>query len=73
MKIKPTSAYEHIGMYYILNMVNLLHVRVSTTLLAIHGCVFCKGCITKTSKSSALKFSTNYFICIIYFNIHFKT
>jgi len=73
MKIKPTSAYERIGLYYILNVVNFQHVCVSTTLVAILGDVLCKGCITKTLKSSALKFSTNYSICIIYFNIHFET
>jgi predicted GTPase len=31
MKIKPTNAYEHIRIYYIVNVINLLHVQVSAT------------------------------------------
>jgi hypothetical protein len=43
MAIKPTNLYQHLRVSYILNMVSLLHVDVSPTLLAILREVFTKG------------------------------
>lgn len=51
MKTKPTFAYEQIRIYYIINVVNLLHVPVHV--LAVFRDVLYKGYTIKPSKTSA--------------------
>jgi len=35
MEMKPTNAYKHVKVFYVINIVSLLHVYVSATLVAI--------------------------------------
>jgi len=46
--MSPTNVYTHLKVYYIVNIVSLLHVHVLTTLFSILGKVSYKGHITKT-------------------------
>jgi hypothetical protein len=46
MKIKPTNADVHVGIYYTIKVVKLLHVHVSTTLVCILREVLYKVYIT---------------------------
>jgi hypothetical protein len=46
MDMKPTNAYKHLRVYYILHVVSLLHVHVSATLVAFPKEVSYKGHIT---------------------------
>jgi hypothetical protein len=35
MEMKPTKAYKHLRVSYVINILSLLHVHVSATLVAI--------------------------------------
>jgi hypothetical protein len=52
MDMKPTNAYKHLRVYYITNIVSLLHVHVSATLVAILREVSYKGHITITLRTN---------------------
>jgi len=45
--MKPTNVYEQLRVSYVLNMVNLLQVDVSATLVAILSEVSTKGVLRK--------------------------
>jgi hypothetical protein len=50
MKIKPTNADVHVRIYYTINLVKLIQVHVSTTLVSILREVLYKWYITRASK-----------------------
>jgi hypothetical protein len=52
MKVKPTNAYKHLIISYIINMVNLPHALVLTAVVAILREVSYKG-YTKIARTSA--------------------
>jgi hypothetical protein len=47
MVMKPTNVYQHLRVSYVLNMVNLLQVDVSATLVAVLREVSTKGVLQK--------------------------
>jgi hypothetical protein len=53
MEMKPINAYKHLKVSYIINILNLLHVRVSATLMVILRDKSDRGYITKTLRTSA--------------------
>jgi hypothetical protein len=54
MEIKPKNAYRYLGVsHHTTNIVNLLHLHVSATLVAIVRDVPYEGYITETSGSNA--------------------
>jgi len=70
MRITPTSTYESLCIYYIIIVVNLLHVSV-TCCDHLQGSVFKKySCAVCGITSFSRNFITDNFICILYFNIY---
>jgi hypothetical protein len=55
MEMKPTNVYKHLKVSYVINIVSLLHVHVSATLVAILREVSYKGYITKTKDKCKFK------------------
>jgi len=51
MEIKTSNAYEHLRLSYIINIVNLIRVNVSATLVSIFRNFVHKGYITKSFKN----------------------
>jgi len=70
MEIKPTNAYQHLKVSYITNILSLLHVHVSATLVAILREVSYKGYITKTKDQCKFKKVSSKMYGLFYILIH---
>jgi hypothetical protein len=51
MDMQPTNAYKHLSVYYIINILSLLHVHVSAPTVVILREVSYKGHIIKTLRT----------------------
>jgi len=70
MEIKPTNAYKHLKVSYITNILRLLHVHVSATLVAILREVSYKGYITKTKGQCKFEKVSSKMYGLFYILIH---